>query len=289
MLTVDAHLHIWDPAVARYTWLDDWVAADPDTRVLHRRFDFDEVLPRLGEAGIDCAVLVQSLDADEDTDHLLAVARDTPQVIGVVAWLPLDDAGRAALRLAELSSHEKFVGVRSLIHDRADPDWILGPAADAGLSLLEASAVPFDYVTSGPAALAHLPKIAERHPGLPLVLDHLGKPPIGGLPSERVRWRLLLSEAAENPLLTAKVSGLYPRSGDREALGPETVRPFVEDAIEIFGAERLMYGGDWPVAELAGGYARVAASLLPVLDQLPAGDRAAILGGNAVRIYGLRP
>src|SRR4051794_26554502 len=114
MFTVDSHLHLWDPELASYTWLDDWAGEDPDTARLNRRFDFDEVSPDLDATGIDHVVLVQSLDADADTDHLLRVAQATPQVIGVVAWLPLDAPNRATLRLAELASKPKFVGVRSL-------------------------------------------------------------------------------------------------------------------------------------------------------------------------------
>jgi L-fuconolactonase len=234
-----------------------------------------DLLPQLAATGVDRLVLVQAADDDGDTDTMLAEADAHPEVVGVVAWVPLDDRDRAAARLDLLARHGRLGGIRSLIHDRADPDWILSPAADAGLGLVAEAGLAFDYVTAGPAALAHLPSIGRRHPDLRIVVDHLGKPPVGG---DLTVWEGLLRRAAENPHVVAKVSGLDPAR-------PEALRPVLDVALDAFGPERLMYGGDWPVSDLVGGYAAWWGAVRPLLDELTETERTAILEGTAIRAY----
>jgi L-fuconolactonase len=115
-----------------------------------------------------------------------------------------------------------------------------------------------------------------------MVIDHLSQPPIGRADWEP--WRTLISDAARNPRVCAKLSGLYPDGVDWSGAD---VRPFVEFALELFGADRLMFGSDWPVSELAGGYAKVWAELSKIFDQLSATERAAVLGGTARGFYAL--
>ncbi|WP_028051226.1 amidohydrolase [Cellulomonas sp. URHD0024] len=279
-MIIDAHQHVWDLSRAAYPWLG------PDLHPIDRTFTQDEVLPELAAAGIDRVVLVQSADDARDTALMLDVADAYPDLVaGVVAWVPLDRPEEAADTLAELRRDPRVVGVRNLIHAQPDPDWIVGPAQDEGLGVLAAAGVPFDYVTGGPEALAHLPGIGERHPDLRIVIDHLGKPPVGGSAADRRRWRDLLAQAAANPRVHAKVSGLY---GDpTDAWTADDLRPVVADALDLFGADRLMYGGDWPVNLLAGGYARVWEGVSVVLGELSSDERAAVLGGTASAFYAL--
>ncbi|WP_432097721.1 amidohydrolase family protein [Streptomyces sp. WAC 04229] len=283
MTVVDAHLHVWDPEQAPYDWLG------PALSPVDRAMRFRDVRPVLRTAGVTAAVLVQAADNDADTDLMLATAAAHPEVVGVVAWVPLDDPGRARDRLAELRRDPHVVGVRTLLHERSDPDWIAGPDADAGLALLAGAGLPLDYPTASPAALRHLPGLAVRHPALRLVVDHLGKPPVGGGREDRAEWRRLIAAAAQHPGVHAKVSGLYPASGALDAWTTDEVRPFVEDALELFGPERLMYGGDWPISLLAGGYARTWESVCALLAPLAPDERAAVLGGTAARFYRLDP
>lgn len=280
MTVIDSHVHVWDLERAAYPWLG------PGLAPIDRTIRLDEVQPSLSAAGVAAVVLVQAADSVADTGNMLRAADQYPQTVaGVVGWVPLDEPDRAAELLD--ARDRRLVGVRSLIHDQPDPDWILHPAQDEGLGLLERAGLPFDYVTSDPAALRHLPVLADRHPDLPLVLDHLGKPPIGGSAAQRAHWRTLLTAAAENPRLVAKASGLYPSTGRLDDWTPELVRPFLDDALDLFGADRLMYGGDWPVSVLAGGYARTWAALSGWARTLSAAERDAVLGGTAARVYRL--
>ncbi|MCU1417342.1 MAG: metal-dependent hydrolase [Schumannella sp.] len=272
MTIIDAHLHVWDPGRAEYPWLG------PALAPIDRTIRFEEIEPDLVRHGVTGVVLVQAADNSEDTANMFAVADSNPLVVGVVAWVPLDEPDRASAELERLRAHPRLVGIRALVHDRADPDWILRPDVDDGLGVLEAAGVPFDFVTAGRDALAHLPVIAERHPSLSIVLDHLGKPPMDEARSFE-RWKELLAECAAIPRLSAKLSGLYgPASRVREA---------ADAALELFGPERLMYGSDWPMSEVAGGRDLAWESALAALSGISGPDRNAVLSGTATRVYSL--
>ncbi|MHA6615877.1 amidohydrolase family protein [Pseudonocardia sp. DLS-67] len=142
----------------------------------------------------------------------------------------------------------------------------------------------FDYVAVLHRHLEHVPTLSERHPGLRLVIDHLGKPPIGEDAVEP--WWSLIAAAAGNPLVHAKISGLYPGAAP-DTWTPDALRPFVDRALDLFGPTRLMYGGDWPISVAAGGYDRVFDGLARVLAGLSEGDRAEVYAGTARRFYGI--
>ena len=280
MTVIDSHLHVWDLNRADYPWLG------PHLAPIDVSLGLDDVRADLRFAGIDGVVLVQAADNAEDTATMFAVADAAPEVVGVVAWARLDDPEVTAHRIAQLRAHPRFVGIRVLIHDMADQDWIVRPEQDTSLAYLAAHRVPFDYVTSDPSALRHVPTVCERHPDLPLVIDHLGKPPVGGGPEQLRSWRNLLARAAESPSVHAKVSGLYP-SEDASVWSVDDLRPIVDAALDIFGPDRLMLGSDWPLAILAGGFRRVWGELARIVDGLQTPERVAIRGGTAAAFYGL--
>ena len=279
MTVIDAHQHVWDPTRARYDWLT------ADLAPINRPIGFAELRPALREAGVDATVLVQSADNDEDTELMLRTAEANPEVAAIVAYVPLERPADAAVRLAELRRNSRVVGVRTLIHDIPDPDWLLRPDVDEGLGVLEDAGVTFDLVAVLPRHLEHVATLSARHPGLRIVIDHLAKPPIGLADIEP--WWTLIARAAENPLVHAKVSGLYSATADGAAWTVDAVRPFVMRALDVFGADRLMYGGDWPISLLSGGYRRVWEGLSAIFAELGSEERRSILGGTAERFYGI--
>ncbi|GAB3537503.1 amidohydrolase family protein [Arthrobacter tecti] len=278
-MNIDAHLHVWNLERASYPWLRQQFSA------INRSMLFDEIRPSLGAAGFQATVLVQAADNDSDTDYMLEVARDNPEVVGVVAYVPLDRPDRAERRLEQLQRDPLVIGVRNLIHDLPDPDWLLRPEVDEGLSLVEAAGLTLDVVSVLPRHLEHVPTLVERHPSIMLVLDHLSHPPIGG--DTREPWWTLIERASVHPNVYAKVSGLYSTVGDLSDWSVETVRPHFERALNLFGADRLMYGGDWPISVLAGGYERVWQGLSSLFDELDESERRAVLGGTAQKFYGI--
>ena len=269
-MIIDAHQHVWDLDRSPYAWLG------PHVPQWNRTFTFEELRPHLVRNGVDATVLVQSDDHDGDTDLMLEVADRHPEIAAIVAYVPLDRPDVAADRLAQLRKDPRVVGIRNLIHDIPDPDWILRPDVDDGLGVLERAGVTFDYVAVLPRHLEHVPTLSERHPGLRIVIDHLAKPPIGE--AGREPWWSLIETAAENPLVHAKLSGLYP--WDRES-----IQPFVDRALDVFGPGRLMYGGDWPISTAAGGYDQVFEGLSAALSGLSDDDREQIYSATARRFY----
>lgn len=279
-MIIDAHQHIWDRDRARYDWLT------ADMAPINSTITQEDALPLLERHGIDGVVLVQAADNDEDTAFMLDTAARHPSVAGVVAYVPLDDPARTEQRLAELSGNPIVVGIRNLIHDLPDPDFLLRDDVNESLALISSAGLSFDVVSVLPRHLEHVPVLSERHPDLRMVIDHLSKPPVGA--SDREPWWSLINAAAQNPLVHAKVSGLYG-SAEMTDWSTESIRPFVSYALEIFGADRLMYGGDWPISVLAGGYDAVWDGVLPLLDELDTADRDALLGGTAINFYRLDP
>jgi L-fuconolactonase len=278
---IDAHQHVWDLDRASYPWLGSELAP------IDRTIEFAELVPSLRRAGIDGTVLVQSADNAEDTALMRDVAAANPEVVAVVGYLPLDRPAEVAAQIDGFRSDPLIVGVRNLIHNIPDPEWLLRADVDESLGLLEAAGLTFDLVSVLPAHLALVPRLVERHPELRIVIDHLSKPPIGL--DDREPWWTLIGRAAEARTVFAKVSGLYSATPDSGAWTPDLIRPYLERALDAFGSPRLMYGGDWPISLLSGGYDRVWDGLNVLFAELDADDRERVLGDTAIEFYGIDP
>jgi L-fuconolactonase len=276
MRVVDAHQHFWDIEAVDYPWLT------PDAGPIHRTYGWDDLEPLLAGTDVDTTVIVQSANSHEDTEAMLAASDKHPTIAAVVGWVDLTDPDAAAAALDRYADEPRVVGIRHLIHDEPDPDWLLRDTVQQSLGLLAARGLTYDVVAVLPRHLEHVPTLAERHPELRLVVDHLAKPPIkdGGWEP----WASLLARAATYPNVFAKVSGLNT-AADPETWTAGDLRPYVDHALEHFGAARLMYGGDWPISVLAGGYAKVWRETQTLLAPLDEHDRARILGGTAVDFY----
>ncbi len=273
-MTVDAHLHLWDLERVAYPWLTDALAP------IDRTFTFAEAQPQLERAGVDRVVLVQAANSVEDSAAMFAVP--SPMVAGVVAWVDLLDPATAARQLDEWSGHRSFVGVRHLIHDEPDPDWLGRPEVRSSLGLLAARDLSFDVIGVLPRHLEHAVALADELPSLRLVLDHLGTPPVGTPSAEP--WASLLSELALRPNIFVKLSGLTTLGGGSDA---PRLRPYVEHALEVFGPPRVLYGGDWPVSTLAGSYAQTREVTEELLAGASADERAEVFTHSAERAYRL--
>ncbi len=279
MVRVDTHQHFWNLDEVAYPWLA------PAYGAIYRNFDADDLAPQLRATGVEHTVIVQAMNSYADTDSMLAIAAAHDWVAGVVGWLPIHDPAETARKLDEYGRNPWFKGIRHLIHDEPNPDWVVQKQVIEGLQLLADAGLTFDVVAVFPNHLKHVPTLAERAPNLRMVIDHLAKPPPGA--EERGTWRQQMAAAAESPNVYAKVSGLNTIMNDAENWTYEDLKPLIDTAIELFGAERLMFGSDWPVALLAGDYAKVWQETLKCLADLSAGERDAILGGTGNAFYGL--
>jgi L-fuconolactonase len=276
---VDSHQHFWDLAQVDYPWLV------PEYGPIYRTFTPAELEPQLAAAGIDRTVLVQAANSYADTDSMLAQAAEHEWIGAVVGWLPLEDPVEATRALdAGYGSNPWFRGVRHLNHEEADPDWLVRPAVIDGLKVLEERGLVFEVVSVHPLHLHHVPTLSRACPDLRIVVDHLAKPPI--VSGDYDAWKTDMRAAAEQPNVYAKVSGLNTAADPATWTGADLVEA-IGFAVEVFGASRLMFGSDWPVAILAGDYAKVWAETNRALDILgiTGTDRAAILGDSAAALY----
>jgi len=273
---VDAHLHVWDLAGSEYAWLT------PDLGPLHATFTPEQARAELEAAGIASAVLVQAEDSEHDTELMLEAAHRHPWIAGVVGWVQLDDPAAAERQLDRWQEHARFRGVRHLVHNDPRDDFLLLPPVRRSLRQLAARGFPFDVPDAWPRHLAATADLAAQLPGLRIVVDHLAKPPFGG--SDWDRWRSTLREVAAHPNTTAKVSGLQVAGRPFTVAG---VRPAWEVALELFGPERLMWGSDWPVTVLVGGYGHAWEVMSSLVAELTPGEQALILSGTAKAVYGL--
>lgn len=273
-MTIDAHVHYWRVDRGDYDWLT------PDLPI-HRDFLPGDAAPLFDAAGIDGIVLVQAAATEAETRFLLSLADADPRVRGVVGWIDMM-APDAPDRLAALARNSRLRGIRPMWQDIADDEWMLRPEQDAAYRAAIDLGLTFDALARV-CHLSHLPRLIERHPDLPVVIDHAAKPEIAA--GRHAEWREAMAVLAAFPHVRCKLSGLVTEAAPGAPL--DAIRPYTDTLLELFGPQRLIFGSDWPVLTTRRDYStwwdwshRLTAHLTP-------GERDAVFGGNAVALYGL--
>ena len=251
--------------------------------VIRRPFGPSDLLPALSECGVSRTVLVQTCSSLEETREFLNIAADSDFVAGVVGWVDLTDPNVSAtiLQLQESANGRNLVGIRHQVHDEPDPDWLLRPDVDRGISAVGEAGLVYDLLVRPrelPAALA----LARKHPDTTFVIDHIAKPDIAH--HEISEWSASMAPFGRLPNVHCKLSGMVTEA-DWSAWQPSDLQPYVDRALEWFGPGRLMYGSDWPVCLVAASYRQVFDALVECIHDLGSGDRDQILGANAARVY----
>ena len=273
-MIVDAHHHVWSLARGDYGWLT------PALAPIHRDFDLDDYA-RVAPPGM-VSVLVQAAPTVAETRFLLDAARRSDgRAKAVVGWVELD-ADDAIDALTDLAADPLLKSIRPMLQNITDPDWILRPRVQRALAALPRLRLCFDALVK-PPQLPALVKMLERNPDLRVVIDHGAKPRIAEALWQP--WADLIRAAAAHPNVFCKLSGLVTEAASDWTV--DTLRPYVEHLFESFGAGRLMWGSDWPVVELNGGYGRWVAATDALLSGCDDATRNAVLGGNARRFYAL--
>jgi L-fuconolactonase len=275
-LKIDTHQHFWNLSKVDYAWLA------PAYGPIYNNFAPQDLEPQLRKAGIDKTVLVQSANNTEDTVSMLTQAECYDWIGGVVGWVPLYDHAVANRLLDRYAKHPKWRGVRHLNHEEADPDWLVRKDVLGGIKLLEERGMTLDVVAIFPKHIGHVPTIANHAPNLKVVIDHLAKPPIK---AKKIKdWKAAMKAAAQCPNVYAKVSGLNT-AANWANWSADDLKPYIDATLELFGAERCMFGSDWPVAILAGDYAKVWRETKAALKGYGKKDVDAVLGGTAQQVY----
>jgi L-fuconolactonase len=275
-MRIDAHQHFWRLDRGDYGWL-----TPRSPPAIRRDFGPEDLAPLLAEAGIDRTVLVQAAPTEAETAFLLDIARTTPFVAGVVGWADLA-AADAPARIRAMAQDPKLRGLRPMLQDLDDDAWILRPELGPAFDAIEALGLTFDALVK-PRHLPHLARFIAARPGLAIVIDHGAKPDIAG--GALADWARDIRAIARASAVFCKLSGLPNEAspGWRAA----DLRPSADVLLEAFGADRLMWGSNWPVADLAGGYGAWRAAASELVAGGSAEDRELIFGGTAAAFYGL--
>ncbi|WP_341368348.1 amidohydrolase family protein [Yoonia sp. BS5-3] len=282
---VDSHCHLWSLGRGDYAWLDP---ANPDLAPIARDFGPADLGAQMDVCGVKAAVLVQAAATMAETDFMLGLARQTPQVTGVVGWVDLSNPASVA-QIALWATNPKFKGLRPMLQDIAASDWISTQTHPDCIAAMLRADLRFDALVTT-RHLPHLLGFARANPDLQVVIDHAAKPPLaGGMDgTEGASWRQGMRELAEDTGAFCKLSGLLTEMCKADLpKAARILRPIVEDLLTWFGPDRLMWGSDWPVLTLAGDYAGWAVLSDALLSDLSASARAAIYGGTARSFYGL--
>jgi L-fuconolactonase len=272
-MRIDAHHHLWTLARGDYGWLT------PELAPIYRDFRLSDLAPHLSAAGIDGTILVQAAPTEAETMFLLNVAETAEVVRGVVGWTDFDAAAGVA-RIEALAAWNLLVGLRPMVQDIADDDWLLGAALPPLLTAMARNGLVFDALVL-PRHLPRLLRVVDRHPDLQFVLDHCGKPPLAT--GEIARWQRDIALLAEHSNIVCKLSGLVTEAAPDWQIAD--LRQAVDHVVTCFGPRRLLWGSDWPVVNLAGGYAKWLAAAETLLADLSSDEKADIFGGNAARVY----
>ncbi len=279
MAVIDAHQHFWDRShpTFEHSWQEK-----PGMEAICRSFLPADLKPLIDEVGVEKTIFVQTQHDVEENRWALGLVDDYDFIAGIVGWVDL--ASEACEdQLLEFKDQPKFVGVRHVTQDEPDDDFIIRANVIRGLRVLEKHAVPFDllfYVKH----LHHARALAEMLPDLPMVIDHLSKPQIKAHRTDN--WIENFRAAAACPNVFCKLSGMITEA-DWQNWQPADLKPYVDAALELFGPDRLMFGSDWPVCELAGSYRQVYEALVVALGPISDDERSNIFGGTAARFYGL--
>jgi L-fuconolactonase len=260
-MRLDAHQHFWSYDAAQYPWI-------PPGSPLHRSWLPDDLAALQQPLGFEGSIAVQARQVVGESDWLLSLADRHANVKGVVGWVDLR-SDRVEADLARLAAHPKFVGVRHVVQEEPDVDFMLGRDFQRGISKLRAHGLTYDILIY-PKQLEAAIRLAENFPQQPFVLDHIAKPHI-----------------KDGTIVHCKVSGMLTEA-DHKAWRAEQFRPYLDTVFEAFGPARLMYGSDWPVCLFAGTYEQAYRLVDDYARGLTDAERAGLFGGNCARFYSAR-
>jgi L-fuconolactonase len=277
MTRIDSHQHFWKIARGDYWWL-----TKDRFPQLYRDFLPDDLKPMLKTCGIDKTVLVQGAQTVDETKFLLSLAEATPFIAGVVGWADFE-AADAPKQIAAMAKNKKLLGLRPMLQDLPDDNWILKPNLKPAVKALIENGLRYDALIF-PRHLGPIRKFIDQNPDLATVIDHGAKPEIAK--GEIREWEAGMRGIARDTKVVCKLSGLATEAGPNWTA--ENLKPYIDVLLDSFGPKRLMWGSDWPVLNVAGEYTQWFGIADSFTKHLSADDRAQVFGGTAARFYGIK-
>jgi len=273
---IDAHHHLWKYNDRDFVWMTG------AQKVLRRDFLIPDLQQVMHESGVEGTVAVQARQMTEETAWLLELAARHPFLLGVVGWVPLIDA-RVDGDLERFAQSPRLKGVRHVLHDEPDDNYMLREDFNRGVSLLKKYGLRYDILVFE-RHLQQTLTFVDRHPGQVFVVDHIAKPRI----KDKIisPWKERMHELAKRENVYCKVSGMMTEA-DWVHWTAEELRPYFDVVLSAFGPKRLMFGSDWPVVTVAGGYKKWMTAFLSFIRELSGDEQRAICRETAIGAYGL--
>lgn len=275
-MKIDSHHHFWKYDPETYSWMNEKM------ELLQRDYLPQNLKDEIDKVGVEGVVSVQADQSIKETEQLLGYADSHDFILGVVGWLPLSDQGVENL-MERYSSNPLLKGIRHVVQDEPDDRFILNEAFNRGVEKLRKYNLVYDILIYE-RQLGSTIEFVDRHKGQVFVLDHVAKPRIQDKVMEP--WKKQMKELAKRENVFCKLSGMATEA-NWQNWQPEDLHPYMEVALDAFGAKRLMFGSDWPVARLAVEYhswidlCRMFVSSLTV-------DEQGLIGGEVAReVYDL--
>lgn len=275
-MIIDAHQHFWHYDPVRDAWITD------NMQVIKGDFLPHHLLPVLEDNNVDGCVAVQADQSEKETAFLLALAAQHDFIKGVVGWIDLC-ADNLDQRLAYYNQFALLKGFRHIVQAEPDPNFLLRESFCRGVKALAKYYFTYDILVY-PSQLPAVAAFVKLFPGQRLIIDHLAKPDFKT--GDITEWAKYMREIAAQPNVYCKLSGMVTEA-DWQNWEPAHFRPCLDVVLEAFGPDRLIYGSDWPVCQLAGSYAQVKGLVTDYISRLSPAEQAKIMGTNAVKFYNL--
>jgi len=277
-MKIDSHQHYWHFNTADYGWMGENMSA------IKRDFLPEDLVPELSSIDFDGSIAVHARQSLEETNWLLRLADLNPHIKGVVGWVDLQSE-QAEEQISTFAKHPKAVGVRHVIHDEADVDFMLRPEFIRGIKLLEKYKLTYDILIFPKHLKNTIQLVKQCSKKQIFVVDHIAKPLIkDGILSP---WKEEIAELAKFPNVYCKVSGMVTEA-DWNNWKPEDIKPYLDVVFEAFGHERLLIGSDWPVCLVAGKYSEVMNVVISYISDFTEENKLKILGINAINAYNIK-
>ena len=282
-MRIDSHHHLWDLAISPRPWLAGEMLAG-----IKRTFSMKDFYSERASAQIDQSILVQTISEYDEMKEFFAVAAEHESVVGVVAWIDMSstDCLQQLEKYLDLPGADRLVGIRDGAQGRADAQWLAGDQIAVNARKLAEKDLAFDLLVD-PSNLAASTQLVSRCPDTTFVLDHIGKPNIAkGDQGELAAWSHSINELAKNKNVSCKISGMVTEA-DWKAWEEKDFKRYFDVVLNAFGADRIMYGSDWPVCKLAATYEQVAQLAEYLIQDLSPSEKEKFWALNAKKAYGI--
>ena len=279
MKVIDSHQHFWDPSRGDYHWMPK------DNPILNRKYEVKDLSEASGSIDLHKTILVQAAATNAETEYMLHIAENSDLVCGVVGWVNFEEKDQLN-QLRIFSKHPKFIGVRPMIQDIPDENWVLNKNFDIFFKSIIDLDLSFDAL-GFPIHLDNFYIIASKYPTLRFVIDHLMKPKIcNNKQEEFIYWKKVMSKLSKLDNVYCKFSGMVTEAC--ENWDEQDLKPYADEILNLFTDKKIMWGSDWPVCNLRTNYLGWYNAAINLTNELSLAEKENIFYNNSINFYKLK-